>query len=80
MLFKSLQEHSGDGAMSDTQVFNALTAYSRDYLLPEIKDELDGYIDGDHIKANIPTVRFQRAYGLPWSNSIRLSQTIRLPP
>jgi hypothetical protein len=30
MLFKSLQEHSGDGAMSDTQVFNALTAYSRD--------------------------------------------------
>ena len=49
MLFKSLQEHSGDDKMNETQVFNALAAYSRDYLLPEIKDELDGYISGEDI-------------------------------
>lgn len=50
MLFKNLQEHSGDGRMTVHQVGNALSAYSRDYLLPEIKDELDGYIDGEDIK------------------------------
>jgi hypothetical protein len=49
MLFKSLQEHSGEGPMTPHQVGNALTAYSRDYLLPEIKDELDGYIEGNDI-------------------------------
>jgi hypothetical protein len=49
MLFKNLQEHSGDGPMTQHQVGNALTAYSRDYLLPEIKDELDGYIDIEDI-------------------------------
>jgi hypothetical protein len=51
MLFKSLQDHSGDGRMTPSQVGNALTAYSRDYLLPEIKDELDGYVEGEDIKA-----------------------------
>ena len=51
MLFNQLQEHSGDGRMTNHQVDNALTAYSRDYLLPEIKDELEGYVDGEDIKA-----------------------------
>lgn len=51
MLFKNLQEHSGDGPMTQHQVGNALTAYSREYFLPEIKDELDGYIDGEDIQA-----------------------------
>lgn len=49
MLFKKLQEYSGDSPMTETQIFNALTAYSRDYLLPEIKDELDGYVAGEDI-------------------------------
>ncbi len=51
MLFNKLQDHSGDGRMTKNQVDNALTAYSRDYLLPEIKDELEGYVDGDDIKS-----------------------------
>ena len=47
MLFKRLQEHSGDGPLTGNQIFNAMAVYSREYLLPEIKDELDGYIDGE---------------------------------
>jgi len=49
VLFKKLQEYSGDGKMTPNQVFDALVAYSRDYFVPEIRDELDGYVDGQHI-------------------------------
>lgn len=51
MLFKFLQEYAGtDGPMTRNQVMSALAAYSRNYLLPEIIDELDGYLEGEHIK------------------------------
>jgi hypothetical protein len=49
MLFKSLQEYSGDRRMTPSQVASALAQYSRDYLIPEILDELDGYISGEEI-------------------------------
>lgn len=49
VLFKKLQEYSGDERMTPNQVFDALTAYSKDYFVPEIRDELDGYVDGQHI-------------------------------
>jgi hypothetical protein len=48
-LFRKLQEYSGDGRMTRGQVWSALSAYSRDYFLPEITDEMDGYIDGENI-------------------------------
>ena len=35
--------------MTTSQVASAQAAYSRDYFLPEILDELDGYISGDDI-------------------------------
>jgi hypothetical protein len=49
-LFIKLQEYSGDGRMTPGQVMAALAAYSRDYFVPEIIDEMDGYIDGEHIE------------------------------
>jgi len=47
MLFGKLQEYSGDGPLSGSQVTNALAAYSRDYLLPEVLDEMSGYASED---------------------------------
>ena len=49
-LFAKLQEYSGDGRMSIGQVFSGIAAYSRDYLLPEITDEMDNYVSGEHIE------------------------------
>ena len=53
MLFKKVQEHSGDKPMTINQVISALAAYSRDYFLPEMIDELDGYIEGSEIQKAI---------------------------
>jgi hypothetical protein len=49
MLFKKLQEFSGDDSMTPGQVFDALAAYSKNYFVQEIKDELDGQVDGEEI-------------------------------
>jgi len=49
MLFKKLQEYSGDEPMAPGQVFDALAAYSNGYFVQEIRDELDGQVDGDEI-------------------------------
>jgi hypothetical protein len=49
-LLIKLQEFSGDGPMTRGQVINALDRYSRDYLVPEIIDEMDGYIPGEDIE------------------------------
>ena len=49
MLFKCLQEHSGRGRMSEGQVFDALASYSKSYFVQEMKDELDGQVDGEEI-------------------------------
>jgi hypothetical protein len=53
MLFKKLQEFSGDGPMTVNQVISGLAAYSRDHFLPEVIDELDGYIDAEDIQRGI---------------------------
>jgi len=54
MLFKHLQDYSGENQpMTRHQVMNALTAYSRDYLQPEIIDELNGYLDVEHVRMAI---------------------------
>ena len=49
MLFKNLQAYSGDHVMTQSQIMSGLAQYSRDYLIPEVQDELDGYISGDQI-------------------------------
>jgi hypothetical protein len=49
MLFKFLQEYSGDEPMTEGQIFDALAAYSKRYFVQEIKDELDGQIDAEDI-------------------------------
>jgi hypothetical protein len=49
-LFAKLQEYSGDERMTVGQVFSALAAYSKDYFLPEITDEMDGYVSTEHIE------------------------------
>jgi hypothetical protein len=49
MLFKNLQNYSGDRVMTPSQIMSGLAQYSRDYLIPEIQDELDGYISGEQI-------------------------------
>ncbi len=49
MLFKCLQEHSGMGRMTEGQVFDALASYSKTYFVPEMKDELDGQVEGEEI-------------------------------
>jgi hypothetical protein len=57
MLFNNLQNYSGDGVMTRSQVTSALAKYSRDYFIPEVLDELDGYISGEDIH------RFMRLVG-----------------
>jgi len=49
MLFKKLQELSGDDPMSPGQVFDAMVAFSKSYFVQEIKDELDGQVSTDEI-------------------------------
>jgi len=49
MLLKCLQEHSGLGRMTEGQVFDALASYSKTYFVPEMKDELDGQVEGEEI-------------------------------
>lgn len=49
-LFAKLQEFSGDEQMTVGQVFSGLASYSRDYFLPEISDEMDSYVSGEHIE------------------------------
>jgi hypothetical protein len=49
MLFRSLQQYSGDGRMTVGQLFDALADYSRTYFVNEMKDELDGQVSGDEV-------------------------------
>lgn len=49
MIFKCLQEYSGAGRMSEGQVFDALASYSKTYFVQEMKDELDGQVEGEEI-------------------------------
>ena len=49
MLFRNLQNYSGDRVMTPSQISSGLAQYSRDYFIPEIQDELDGYIRGEQI-------------------------------
>ena len=49
MLFRNLQNYSGDRVMTPSQISSGLAQYSRDYFIPEIQDELDGYISGEQI-------------------------------
>ena len=55
MLFKNLQDFSGSDRMTANQAFDGLAAYSRDYFVREIKDEIDGPVDRGDI---------DRAFGL----------------
>jgi hypothetical protein len=57
MLFKNLQGYSGEQVMTPSQITSGLAQYSRDYFIPEILDELDGYISGEQIQ------RFMRLLG-----------------
>jgi hypothetical protein len=49
MLFRSLQQYSGDGRMTLGQLFDALASYSRTYFVNEMKDELDGQVSSDDV-------------------------------
>ncbi len=49
MLFKSLQQHSGDSRLTQRQVFDGLASYSK-YLIHEMTDELGGYVEPAQIE------------------------------
>jgi hypothetical protein len=49
-LFAKLREYSGEGRMTQGQVESALAAYSNDYMVPEVADEMDGYVSGEYIE------------------------------
>jgi hypothetical protein len=55
MLFKNLQAVSGSERMTISQAFDGLAAYSREYFLREVKDEIDGPVERGDI---------DRAFGL----------------
>ncbi len=49
-LLNFIQKYSGDStAVSNAQVVSAVRAYSNDYFVPEVKDELHGYLSPDQI-------------------------------
>jgi hypothetical protein len=50
MLMRKMQTFAGSGTMSRDAILKAATAYSKDYFLPEIKNELSGYVKDEHIQ------------------------------
>jgi hypothetical protein len=53
MLMRKMQSFAGPGIMPREAVLKAATAYSKDYFLPEIKNELSGYVRDEHIQIMI---------------------------
>ncbi len=60
-LLKHLQYFAGSAMqLSEDQVFSGMGSYSRDYFLPEIIDELDGYFERHDIEEFFRLLRLQR--------------------
>jgi hypothetical protein len=49
MLLNNLQKFSGDQILTRSQISSGLAQYSRDYFIPEVLDELDGYVSNEQI-------------------------------
>lgn len=49
MLLNSLQGFSGEGVLTSSQIASGLAQYSKNYFIPEILDELDGYVSSEQI-------------------------------
>jgi hypothetical protein len=53
MLMRKMQSFANLGIMSREEILKAATAYSKDYFLPEIKNELSGYVPDEHIQVMV---------------------------
>jgi hypothetical protein len=51
MVMRRMQDFAGNGVMTRNDILKGATAYSKEYFLPEIKNELSGYIPDAHIQA-----------------------------
>jgi hypothetical protein len=49
MLLNNMQAFSGDQPLTSSQIATGLAQYSRDYFIPEITDELTGYLNPEQI-------------------------------
>jgi hypothetical protein len=56
MLMKQLQKFASPGVMSSDQVIKGVKDYSNDYFLPEIKNELSGFVSQRDIAATIELI------------------------
>lgn len=49
-LLNKIQEHTKGTAPTPNEIKNGIRTYSFDYLVPEIKDELTGYLESDEVE------------------------------
>ncbi len=52
-LLKNIQDFSGDGPLRRDEILSGVRSYSLNYFVPEVKDELVGYVEGEQIDAAI---------------------------
>ena len=55
-LLTNLQHFSGNGRLSSSQVLSGVRQYSIQYFMPEIRDELHGYVDRDSVDAALDLI------------------------
>ena len=80
MLMKQLQRFAPPGMMHADQVLKGVSAYSNEYFLPEIKNELSGFFTSEHIAATIELIGSLRKREFSLGELHAQSKTIGYPP
>ncbi len=82
-LMKSLQRFappSPSGALHEDQLRSGIRHYSNDYFLPELRDELHGYLDAAGIETSIKLLGSLRASRFTVRDLEQQAQRLRLAP
>ncbi len=81
-LMKSLQRFapSTPTPLSEDQLRSGIRDYSNDYFLPELRDELHGYLDSDGIETSIKLLASLRASRFTLSDLEQQARRLRLAP
>jgi hypothetical protein len=59
-VLRKIQQYGGEGALTPRHVKSGLRLYSTDYFLPELRNELAGYLDGDDVDKSLMLLTSQQ--------------------
>jgi hypothetical protein len=79
MLLTRMKAFCGVGVMTRDQIMKAVAEYSREYFLPEIKNELCGYIDEGSVKYLLELIGALRKREFSLTDLSRHSDSIKPP-